>query len=114
MTYGMNICHPGGQPQWAKRATLISGARHFGVTEEEANEVISQLKAILLEGWRPIAREIGGSDRSEDQSGDPNSLALHHPDPLPVVRRVGLEGGAALQIDLREAIGRVQLQDGSE
>jgi serine/threonine-protein kinase HipA len=58
---------PGRVPRWANRATLRSGARHFGFTEEEANEVISRLKAIVLERWRPIARELGGTQRFQDQ-----------------------------------------------
>lgn len=58
---------PGGRPRWANRATLRSGARHFGFTEEEANEVISRLKAIVLDRWRPIARELGGTQRFQDQ-----------------------------------------------
>jgi hypothetical protein len=37
------------EPRWAKRTNLISGAEHFGIAKSEADEIISELKATIVE-----------------------------------------------------------------
>jgi serine/threonine-protein kinase HipA len=48
------------RPRWANRANLVSAAPHFGVAEHQAHELISAMKARVLERWRPLAGELGG------------------------------------------------------
>lgn len=58
---------PGRNPRWANRANLLSGASHFGLSRDEANDIIAQIKVTVMERWRPIVAELGGSERFQDQ-----------------------------------------------
>jgi len=59
----MSIGEPGtDRPRWANRANLVSGAPHFGVAKDEADELISAMKARVMERWRPLVAELGGND----------------------------------------------------
>ncbi len=64
----MSVCETGGdRSRWANRSRLISGAPHFGLTEPEANGLISEMKARVLERWRPLLTELGGGDIFAEQ-----------------------------------------------
>ncbi len=57
----------GDRSRWANRSRLVSGARHFGLTKGEADELISEMKARVLDRWRPLIAELGGGDRFAEQ-----------------------------------------------
>lgn len=64
----MSVGEPGTKrPRWANRSNLLSGAEHFGLTKDEADEIISQMKATVLERWRSLVTELGGEEAFAEQ-----------------------------------------------
>lgn len=59
----MTVGQPGGnRPRWANRSNLVSGAEHFGLSKDEADEIISSMKARVIDRWRPLVVELGGGE----------------------------------------------------
>lgn len=54
-------------PRWANRSNLVSGAEHFGLAKAEADEIVSRMKATVIERWRPLVAEFGGGDVFAEQ-----------------------------------------------
>lgn len=50
------------EPRWANRRNLLSSAEHFGYTPAEANALITEMKSLILDRWRGLLGEVGGSD----------------------------------------------------
>lgn len=54
-------------PRWANRANMKSSAGHFGLSESEADELISEMKEIVVSEWRSIAGEVAPGVEIVDQ-----------------------------------------------
>lgn len=48
----------GDDPRWANRATIVSSAGHFGFAEADADDLVSEMKEIVVSEWRSVAREV--------------------------------------------------------
>lgn len=53
---------PGVEPRWANRANLLSSAAHFGFDDREADALISGMKEMIDDQWRPVLEEVGGGE----------------------------------------------------
>lgn len=53
--------------RWANRGVLLSGAAHFGYRRDEADALITAMKAHLSAVWRPRLVEIGGTQVLAEQ-----------------------------------------------
>lgn len=58
---------PDVEPRWANRANLLSGAEHFGYDEREADELISQMKEVVVSEWRETVLSVGGRPAVADR-----------------------------------------------
>ncbi len=45
---------PGVEPRWANRDNLVSSAAHFGLSEAEADDLISEMKEIVVARWTDL------------------------------------------------------------
>jgi serine/threonine-protein kinase HipA len=52
---------PGVNARWANRGVLLSAAAHFGYGQDEADALITAMKAHLSEVWRARLFELGGT-----------------------------------------------------
>lgn len=50
-----------GRERWANRENLVSGARHFGLSEEEADTLITRVKETVVRRWEVHVRSHGGT-----------------------------------------------------
>jgi len=64
----MSVGRPDGdRPRWANRSNLISGAEHFGLSKDEADGLITEMKTRVMERWRPLVADLGGGDPFAEQ-----------------------------------------------
>jgi serine/threonine-protein kinase HipA len=49
---------PGVEPRWANRENIVSSAPHFGLSEDEADALISELKEIVVSRWRELLATV--------------------------------------------------------
>ena len=49
---------PGVEPRWANRENLVSSAGHFGLSEEEAHGLISEMKEIVVSRWSDLISSL--------------------------------------------------------
>ncbi len=66
-----------GRERWANRLNLISGAGHFGVRDDEANEIITAMKGQVLASWQETF-EIRGGTR-QDQANIEHAIVSAYP-----------------------------------
>lgn len=57
----------GADPRWANRANILSSAGHFGFSETEADDLISEMKEVVVTQWRVAAREVAPGIAIVDQ-----------------------------------------------
>lgn len=57
----------GADPRWANRANILSSAGHFGFSETEADDLISEMKESVVTEWRATAREVAPGIAIADQ-----------------------------------------------
>jgi hypothetical protein len=52
-----------GRERWANRANLVSGAVHFGLSQEAAQETITRIRDTVTRTWRSYVEAHGGSEQ---------------------------------------------------
>ncbi len=52
-----------GRERWANRANLVSGAAHFGLSEEAAQETITRIRDTVTRTWRSYVEAHGGTEQ---------------------------------------------------
>ena len=58
---------PGVEPRWANRENLVSSAGHFGLADEEAQGLISEMKEVVVSRWKDLISLVARGTIVADQ-----------------------------------------------